>query len=66
MDSNLSKHNIQDNDRWFSVYEIATYLGVSKDTIYSWVNNGLPAYKVSRFWKFKLAEVDHWVRSKKH
>lgn len=25
-------------DRWFSVDEIAAYLGVSRDTVYSWLN----------------------------
>lgn len=24
---------------------------------------GMPAYKVGRLWKFKLSEVDDWVRS---
>ncbi|WP_440131409.1 hypothetical protein [Canibacter zhuwentaonis] len=23
----------------------------------------MPAYKVGRLWKFKLSEVDEWVRS---
>nr|WP_280640777.1 hypothetical protein [Lactococcus lactis] len=23
----------------------------------------LPAYKVGRLWKFKLSEIDDWVRS---
>ena len=50
-------------DRWQSVEEIAEYLGVSKDTVYSWVNDkGMPGYKVGRFWKFKTEDVDRWVR----
>jgi excisionase family DNA binding protein len=51
-------------DRWMSVDEIAEYLGVSKDTVYSWVNDkGMPGYKVGRFWKFKRDDVDAWVRA---
>ena len=51
-------------DRWHSVDEIAEYLGVSKDTIYSWVaSKGMPGHKVGRFWKFKKEEIDEWVRS---
>lgn len=47
-----------------SVDEIAEYLGVSKDTVYSWVSNRrMPSYKVGRFWKFKREEVDEWVRA---
>ena len=25
---------------------------------------GLPGYKIDRKWKFKISEVDSWVRSK--
>ena len=51
------------DDRWFSVDEIADYLGVSKDAVYSWVTSkGMPGYKVGRFWKFKKEDVDRWVR----
>ena len=53
-------------DRWFSVQEIATYLGVKSETIYTWIENkDMPAHKVGRLWKFKVSEVDAWVRSGK-
>lgn len=52
------------DDRWMSVDEIATYLGVSKDTIYTWASGRrMPGHKVGRFWKFKRDEVDAWVRA---
>ena len=51
-------------DRWLSVDEIAEHLGVSKDTVYTWVNErGMPGHKVGRLWKFKVGEVDDWVRA---
>jgi hypothetical protein len=29
-----------------------------------WINKrNMPAYKVGRLWKFKLSEVDDWIRS---
>ncbi|MDD4272681.1 MAG: helix-turn-helix domain-containing protein [Desulfobacter postgatei] len=53
-------------DRWLSVEEIAQYLGVSKDTVYTWINKKkMPAHKVGRLWKFKKDEVDIWVRDGK-
>jgi len=49
---------------WVSVEDIARHLGVSKDTIYRWIEaQRLPAHKVGRFWKFKLQEIDEWVRA---
>lgn len=49
---------------WVSVQEVATHLGVAKDSVYRWIDNkALPAHKIGRLWKFKLSEVDVWVRS---
>ena len=51
------------DDRWLSVDEICTHLGVSRDTVYKWIDQkNLPAHRVGRLWKFKKAEVDDWVR----
>jgi excisionase family DNA binding protein len=48
---------------WVSVDVVASHLGVAKDTVYRWIDRrGLPAHKVGRLWKFKLDEVDEWVR----
>ena len=52
------------DDRWMSVEEIAEHLGVSKDTVYTWVSSKrMPGHRVGRFWKFKKEEVDEWVRA---
>src|SRR5215470_16557831 len=59
----MSDRQVEMQDRWLSVDEIAEYLGVSKDTVYGWVTHkGMPGYKVGRFWKFKCDDVDAWVR----
>lgn len=51
-------------NRWLSVVEISEYLGVSKDTVYTWVTaKGMPGHKVGRFWKFKREVVDEWIRA---
>ena len=48
---------------WVGVDDVARHLGVSHDTVYRWIDGrGLPAHKVGRLWKFKLADVDEWVR----
>lgn len=51
-------------DRWLSPEEIASYLGVKRDTIYKWIERKkMPAHKVGSLWKFRRDEVDEWVRS---
>jgi len=49
---------------WVSVEQIAEHLGVTRDSIYRWIDRkGLPAHRVGRLWKFKASEVDEWVRA---
>ena len=51
-------------NRWYSLKEICEYLGVSRDTIFKWIETkDMPAQKIGRQWKFKLDEVDAWVKS---
>ena len=49
-------------ERWLSLEEIANHLGVSKETIRSWIRKEtIPYHKVGRQYKFKASEVDQWV-----
>lgn len=53
-------------DKWCSLEETAEYLEVTKDTIRNWIKKtDIPAHKIGRLWKFKLTEVDEWVKSGK-
>jgi len=48
---------------WASVEDVAKHLGVAKDSVYRWIETrSLPAHKIGRLWKFKLSDVDEWVR----
>lgn len=56
--------NLEVTDRWLSVQEIAQYLGISKETIYRWVESGkIPAHKIGKQWKFQVSEVNSWIKS---
>lgn len=47
---------------WISVDQIAAHLGVTRDSIYRWIDRkGLPAHRAGRLWKFKVSEVDAWM-----
>lgn len=51
------------NEPWVAVDDVARHLGVAKDSVYRWIDTkALPAHKVGRLWKFRLSEVDGWVR----
>lgn len=51
---------------WYSMKEITEYLGVSRDTALNWIeNDNMPAAKIARLWKFKISEVDAWMKSGK-
>lgn len=51
-------------DRWLSVDEIAVYLGITRDTIYRWIDSkDIPVHRLGRRWKFRKEEVDEWVKS---
>ena len=54
-------------DRWIRINEAAEYLGVTKETIRNWIKkqNGIPAQKIGKLWKFKRSELDSWVKSGK-
>lgn len=49
-------------EKWVSAEEVATHLGVGKESVYRWVESrGLPAHRVGRLFRFRLSEIDAWV-----
>ena len=49
---------------WVAVEVVAAHLDVAKDSVYRWIESKhLPAHRVGRLWKFKLSEIDRWVRA---
>ena len=53
------------NDNWINIDEAATYLGVKPVTVRDWIRKGkgIPANKIGKQWKFKISELDAWVKS---
>lgn len=60
--------NIESNvlERWVNLEEVANYLSVSKDTIRAWIKKDkIPFYRAVNMYKFKISEVDEYVRNGK-
>ena len=53
-------------EKWIGIEDAAKHLGVTKDTIRNWIKKtDIPACKIGKLWKFKLSELDEWVKSGK-
>ena len=51
------------SDRWQSDAEICTYIGIQRDTDYKCISEkDMPAHRLGKLWKFKISEVDEWVK----
>ena len=55
------------NDKWINLDEAAAYLGVKPVAVRDWIrkDKGMPAHKIGKLWKFKISELDAWVKSGK-
>jgi len=61
--TNNNTVEINVEEKWVNLEDIAEYLSVSKDTIRTWMKDGkLPVYRAGKRYKFKISEVDEWVR----
>jgi excisionase family DNA binding protein len=48
-------------DEIMTIEEVAKYLKLKPQTIYSWAQNGkIPAAKLGKEWRFKRSVVDKW------
>jgi excisionase family DNA binding protein len=49
------------NDKIMTLEEVAQYLRVKPQTIYTWAQEKkIPAAKIGREWRFKKSMVDKW------
>ena len=52
-------------EKWVSIEEAAEHLDVKVSTIRDWIRKdvNIPRNKIGKQWKFKLSELDEWVKS---
>ncbi len=57
----------ESTEKWIGLEEAAEHLGIKPATLREWIKkeNGIPARKIGKLWKFKCSELDEWVESGK-
>ena len=54
-------------DDVLTLKEVANYLKVTERTIYRMVaDRKIPAFKVGGSWRFRLSEIDAWIKAQSH
>jgi len=52
--------------RFFGIEDLSEYLGISKNTLYSWVNQRkIPHYKIYGSVRFDFEELTTWLKERK-
>ena len=53
-------------EKWVNLEDVAVHLSLSQDTVRTWIKEGkLPFYIAGKRYKYKISEVDEWVRTGK-
>ena len=48
-----------------TVEEVAEYLKLAKKTVYKLAaEKKIPAFRLGKFWRFKKAEIEEWIKNK--
>ncbi len=60
------KKEMNPEEKWVNLADIAKHLSVSQDTVRNWLKSGkLPTYKAGKQYKFRLSEVDQMLKEGK-
>jgi len=55
---------MQENDRIMTLEEVAEYLRLKPQTIYTWAQGKkIPAAKLGKEWRFKKSVIDKWFNN---
>lgn len=55
-----------EQEKWVGLEEVAEHVGLSKDTIRNYIKKEqIPFYRIGKQYKFKLSEIDIWIKSGK-
>ena len=57
--------NVQAEEKWINVDDVAEYFGVKPATIRDWIKKGtgIPTQKIGKSWKFRYSEIEAWAKN---
>jgi excisionase family DNA binding protein len=56
---------MNDNDKIMTLEEVAEYLRVKPQTIYTWAQEKkIPAAKLGKEWRFRKSMIDQWFNDR--
>jgi len=56
---------MEDKDRIMTLEEVAEYLRVKPQTIYTWAQEKkIPAAKLGKEWRFRKSMIDNWFNQR--
>jgi excisionase family DNA binding protein len=54
-----------DSENYLTMNELIKHLKVTRTSINRWINKGMPSVKLGTLRRFKVSEVENWLRNSK-
>jgi len=54
-----------DSENYLTMNELIKHLKVTRTSINRWMNKGMPSVKLGTLRRFKVSEVEDWLRNSK-
>ena len=62
--STSKMHEEPQVEKWVVLEDVMEHLGISRSSVHAFIKKGkIPAYKIREKYRFKISEIDEWVRA---
>lgn len=61
IENRLNNSNL--SSPFFNKQQTCDYLGISNNTLDSWIRKGLPVIRIGKTVRFDKAEINHWLQN---
>lgn len=60
-----TRTKMTDSENYLTMNELIKHLKVTRTSINRWINKGMPSVKLGTLRRFKVSEVENWLRNSK-